>query len=546
MMQKDKNYYNDFFEKYGASAHFQPERFLFVAGLLTGRVLDIGCGSGHLADYYTGNYTGVDISEKGIEIAKNIRRKDADFGIMDFTEKQQFLCPRFDSFYLGEFLEHIEKDEVVFENIIGSASDGARVVCSVPNGGRVPDESHCRIFSVPQIRRDYKKYGFVQFHDWPGFKERIVFSILLGVKAQNDMSLFMIVKDEEKGIEKAITSALHLVDKVIVSVDSLTTDKTREIAALYADELREHVWADDFSKARNEAAENVETKWILFLDGHEYIEKIGRVREKMREDVDGILVSIKLENGMMIKFPRIYRSYLKFENRVHNKLTCKKELIEPKFLIIHDRLQNQDSESMKRRFKQRDEMLPRVMKEMIAKNKKDTRSLFHLGNYYMMKKEWKLAAGYFKQYLKYGTIKQEIYLVLINRGLCLQMQGKLIRALWAFHRAERCLPQRWETARLVGGNLYAMERYKPALIELTRSIFDNSKDYLYHPFPKNLMEIWDLIANCYIKLKQWPEAATALDRAIDHAETEELKKYLGAKRKFVRMVVNEGTAEQKK
>jgi len=538
-MQQDKKYYDDFFTKYPVDVHDDPERFMFVASLLSGKVLDVACGTGTLADYYSGDYVGVDFSSVAIKKAQEIRRKNATFHCFDFTKRQELMTGGFDSFYLGEFLEHIENDDVVFENILKMGYEGARVIVSVPNGNRVPDESHCRIFTVPQIRRDYSKYGFVQFHDWPGFKKRIVFSILLGVKAHNDVSLVMIVKDEEKGIEKAITSALGLVDRVVVSIDSKTTDKTLEIAKLYADEIREHVWQDDFSKARNEAKENVKTKWILFLDGHEYVEKIGKVREKMKEDVDGIIVDVRLENGMVFKYPRIYRSYLNFENAVHNKLTLKKQIVYPGFVIVHDRLKYQDKKSMESRFKQRDAMLPRIMKEYLKKDKKDTRSLFHLGNFYMMKKQWKLADYYYKQYLKYGINRQELYLVALNRGLALQMQGKLVRALWVVSKADKYLPGRWETARVYGGTLFAMGFYKKSLKWLTQALNGNDKDYLYRPFPPDYVVIWDLIGTCYQKLGQLVEAKIAWEQAIKHAKEEKLKNYFKVKIRVIDLFLGE-------
>lgn len=181
---------------------------------------------------------------------------------------------------MGEFLEHISDDSIVFSNLKDLLKNNALVVASVPNGERVPDESHCRIFTCAQIRRDYSKYGKIKFHTWEGFESRILFSIELGKPDDVETTLVMIVKDEAKGIEKAIVSALPIVDRVVVSVDNQTRDETARIAEMYADELRTHTWKNDFAQARNEASVNVIGRWVLFLDGHEYVESLGNIREK--------------------------------------------------------------------------------------------------------------------------------------------------------------------------------------------------------------------------------------------------------------------------
>src|SRR3972149_3998777 len=147
-MQKDKRFYDDFFSKYPVNVHDSPDRFKAVSALLSGDVLDVACGTGTLADYYSGKYTGVDISDVAITKAK-------------ITESASF-----DSVYLGEFLEHIENDDVVFKNVLTILRPQGRIVVTVPNVNRVPDERHCRIFTVPQIRRGYGKYGKINFHNW--------------------------------------------------------------------------------------------------------------------------------------------------------------------------------------------------------------------------------------------------------------------------------------------------------------------------------------------------------------------------------------------
>lgn len=536
-MQQDQKFYEDFFTKHNVSVHDDPSRFMAVSALLTGRVLDVACGTGSLADYYSGEYMGIDWSRVAIGKAREIRRKDAEFSVYDPTNCLSALGNDFDSAYCGEFLEHIEDDSVVFQNIIKNVKKGGRVIFTVPNGDRVPDESHCRIFTVPQIRRDYSKYGMVRFHNWSGEHDRIMFSIDLGVTPEEEITLVMIAKDEAKGIERAILSALAFVDKVVVSVDSKTTDNTREIAERYADVLKEHVWADDFSAARNFAQEGVTSRWILFLDGHEYIEKIGKVKDYLMLDVEGIFVTVKMESGMTFLYPRIYDSKIKFVGAVHNLNDCKTKRACPDFLIIHDREHGQDEEAIIRRNKQRETMLPKAMKAQLEKDPNNLRALFHLGNWYLMRRENALALKYYKLYMKHSKSPEEAYMVELNIGLCHATLGNPVRAMWAFRRAEKLLPNRWETARVLGG-LYFMEKdYKKAVQILVSALTPSSRAYLYQPIQPNYYETWDLIGHCFVNLDQNEQAVRAWEQAQTHAKSEEQKADIEKKIELVKTLL---------
>lgn len=524
-MQKDKNFYDRFFTKYPVNIHDNVPRFRAVAELLTGKCLDVACGTGTLSKYYAGDYTGVDVSDVAIKKAKEERRKDAHFFQADFAKDAFVLKEKFDCAYLGEFLEHIESDRVVFSNLQDLLKNDARVVVSVPNGDRVPDESHCRTFTVASIRRDYSKYGKITFHTWEGFHDRILFSIDLGVPEKNDMTLVMICKDEAKGIETAIISALPLVDRVVVSVDDGTSDKTAEISKMYADELRTHKWENDFSKARNEASVNVKTKWILFLDGHEYIESVANVREKMQKDVDGIFVTIRMENGMTFMYPRIYRTGLQFKNAVHNLVETKRKLAETGFVIVHDRDNLQAQDASERRNRQRAEMMPRLLKEQIKKNPTSARAHFHLANFYMTEMNFAEALKEYKKVIKYSYSHDEVYMAYLQVGRIRYQNGQNIRALFNFNRADALIPDRWESGRVLGGFYFMQGHYKNALRFLIRALGDNKRHFMYEPMEKNLPEIWDMIGHSFAKLDRNEEAWESWNRAGE-LETDEKKRAL--------------------
>ncbi|MGG4411271.1 glycosyltransferase family 2 protein, partial [Niallia taxi] len=101
------------------------------------------------------------------------------------------------------------------------------------------------------------------------------------------VSLCMIVKNEESVLDRCLASVAHLVDEVII-VDTGSTDKTKEIASKYTSKIFDFEWINDFSAARNFAAEQATGDWILVLDADEYIDE-----ENYQEFVDGL----KEDNG---------------------------------------------------------------------------------------------------------------------------------------------------------------------------------------------------------------------------------------------------------
>lgn len=86
------------------------------------------------------------------------------------------------------------------------------------------------------------------------------------------ISLCMIVKNEEKVIERCLSSVAHLVDEVIV-VDTGSTDSTKEIVEKYTSNIYDFEWISDFSAARNYAASKATGEWIVVLDADEYVDE---------------------------------------------------------------------------------------------------------------------------------------------------------------------------------------------------------------------------------------------------------------------------------
>ena len=345
-------------------------------------------------------------------------------------------------------------------------------------------------------------------------------TILCIKSMKNDITLVMMVKDEAVGLQKAIESAREFVDEVHVAVDRTSTDGTQTIARRYADRVTSFDFNNDFSKIRNQAMGAVTTKWVLILDGHEYISEIGKVREYLKTDCDVVLVKVRLETGMTFMHPRIFRTGKRYQGKYHEQIEVTKPRACPSFEIVHDRIHGQSEESTKARIEQREKMLPEVMKENIRNNSRDTLSLFHLGNWYFSRQEWARAKLYYGRHLQCSKDKEEMYFVALNKALCHAMLGEHIRAEFAFLRAERIMPNRWETRRLHGGHLLICECFKWATEELEMALKHNERHYMYEPYQQDLHAIWMLIAGARFGQKKYREAQGAAKKAQDTANNQ--------------------------
>lgn len=94
------------------------------------------------------------------------------------------------------------------------------------------------------------------------------------------INLVMIVKNEEKSLERCLRAAAPFVDGMIL-VDTGSADKTVEIAQRMGAVVKTFAWVDDFSAARNYALEQSDADWNLVLDGDEIL-RAGSRRELER------------------------------------------------------------------------------------------------------------------------------------------------------------------------------------------------------------------------------------------------------------------------
>lgn len=89
--------------------------------------------------------------------------------------------------------------------------------------------------------------------------------------ASPQLSLCMIVRNEQATIRRCLESVRGVVDDVVV-VDTGSADATARIATECGARVVSAPWENDFSRARNRSLAEARGAWILVLDADEYLE----------------------------------------------------------------------------------------------------------------------------------------------------------------------------------------------------------------------------------------------------------------------------------
>lgn len=130
------------------------------------------------------------------------------------------------------------------------------------------------------------------------------------------VSLCMIVKNEEKILDRCLSCVADLMDEIII-VDTGSTDGTKEIAAKYTDKIYDFEWIHDFSAARNYAFSKATGDYIYSADADEILDEENRERFRILKkhmipeiEIVQMYYSNQLKYGTVYNYDKEYRPKL--------------------------------------------------------------------------------------------------------------------------------------------------------------------------------------------------------------------------------------------
>lgn len=159
-----------------------------------------------------------------------------------------------------------------------------------------------------------------------------------------EISLCMMVKDEETFLPGCLESVRGVVDEIII-VDTGSIDRTVEIAESFGAKVYHHPWENDFSKHRNQSLSYATKDWILIMDADEELDKeTSHIIRKIVKESPTAVVSFNvrsyLENGSYYSdgfSPRLFRNRMGFyyDGYVHNQLKLKDKVTPSSVILWH-------------------------------------------------------------------------------------------------------------------------------------------------------------------------------------------------------------------
>lgn len=91
--------------------------------------------------------------------------------------------------------------------------------------------------------------------------------------AGTTVSFCLIIRDEEQDLPRCLYSIKPVADEIVV-VDTGSDDRSADVAQVFGARVFDFKWCDDFSAARNFAAEKATGDWIFSLDADEVLSPI--------------------------------------------------------------------------------------------------------------------------------------------------------------------------------------------------------------------------------------------------------------------------------
>lgn len=153
----------------------------------------------------------------------------------------------------------------------------------------------------------------------------------VSLASKADISLCMIVRDEERVIRDCLTSAAPFFSQVIV-VDTGSSDRTPEICRELGAEVYDMTWPESFSVARNESLKHAKGKWIFWLDADDTLptyagEAILQAALYAPPEIVGFIVPVQFVEdgpgaGTRVDHVKLFRNIpgLTFEGRIHEQI----------------------------------------------------------------------------------------------------------------------------------------------------------------------------------------------------------------------------------
>ncbi|TDQ35436.1 tetratricopeptide repeat-containing glycosyltransferase family 2 protein [Aureibacillus halotolerans] len=291
-----------------------------------------------------------------------------------------------------------------------------------------------------------------------------------------EISLCMIVKNEEEVLADCLKSVENVVDEIIV-MDTGSTDQTKEIASKFTQHVYEFDWVEHFAKARNAAFAKATKPYILWLDADDVLttedqEKFLRLKASLDPSVDAVSMhyhtafddsgkpSFTYRRNRLIKRERGFQ----WIGAVHEYLAVGGNIFASDIAVTHQKSKKTTVPSSDRNLKIYESMLERK-EEMTA------RDVYYFANELREHGQHRRSIQYYEQFLtsKAGWVEDNI-------AACLSISDNY-NALDEKDNAQRAIvrsflydmPRPQHSCRM-GDFFFEKEQYKAAIFWFSHAL----------------------------------------------------------------------------
>lgn len=336
---------------------------------------------------------------------------------------------------------------------------------------------------------------------------------------KNEISLCMIVKNEEKYLSQCLNSVKDIVDEIIV-VDTGSTDKTVDIAKSFGAKLYYFKWNNNFSEARNISLKYATKDWILIMDADDefcnedkikFRELLQQLNENMIYYFETLNYCGDIPNNSNISVnlnPRLFKNNYGFfyEGKVHNQLMNNSHVCSGASCAIRVYHYGYLESTVKDKDKRNRNIT--LLKDQISKDPNDSYAYFNLGNeYYALGDNEKALECYLKSYEDFSLDKGYSFVLMIKMIIANIDLKRYDEALKLADKAAEYYSMSTDIYYLKGLVYEIQGRYTLAIraLEECIKIANPPSEYKFIYGTESFKSLYEL-ANIYMKLKDYTSA----------------------------------------
>lgn len=173
------------------------------------------------------------------------------------------------------------------------------------------------------------------------------------------ISLCMIVKNEEATLEQCLSSVCDIVDEVVI-VDTGSTDRTKEIARKFTENVFDFQWIDDFAAARNFAFSHATMDYIMWLDADDVLlpedrQKLMHLKQFLDPSIDAVSMDYHCDFDnyghvtLSVRRIRIVKRLKNFQwhGAVHEDLKVEGNILDSDIAVTHKKVHKATDRNLK-------------------------------------------------------------------------------------------------------------------------------------------------------------------------------------------------------